>query len=199
MRASINKSVRGLTPWALALIAVVLTLNPAVARQPEKAAIIEPQVNAAQEAWCKGLLKIGEVYRQKGDYKKVASQFIDDLYDYKEGRVFFKPTLTFGEHTFRPTKEGALSYFVKGIVPTDDGFAIKTHWVKATYDNRAGGPGHSGIQIHGNIAITMGNVYLTDDKGGVTTVDKTFVFRKGSDGKLRLIVHHSSLPYQPGK
>jgi hypothetical protein len=30
-------------------------------------------------------------------------------------------------------------------------------------------------------------------------VDKTFVFLKGDDGKLRLIVHNSSLPYSPEK
>jgi len=28
-------------------------------------------------------------------------------------------------------------------------------------------------------------------------VDKTFVFKKDPDGKLRLIVHKSSLPYKP--
>lgn len=44
--------------------------------------------------------------------------------------------------------------------------------------------------------MTMGHVHLTDDKGK-TTVDKTFVFRRGRDGKLRLVVHHSSLPYVP--
>jgi len=199
MRVSIAKSVRGLTLWAVVVTgAVALAPAPAVARPPGRAPITEAAVNAAQKAWCNGLLKIGEVYRQGGNYQKVASQFIDALYDYKEGRVFFKPTLAFGEHTFRPTKPEALSYFVKGVIPTDEGFAVKNHWTKCGYTNNAGG---SGIQIHGNIAITMGNVSLTalvDGKEEVTTVDKTFVFRRGSDGKLRLCVHHSSV-HDPGK
>jgi len=42
-----------------------------------------------------------------------------------------------------------------------------------------------------------GNVYLTDSKGKETKVDKTFVFRKCRDGRLRLCVHHSSLPAEP--
>jgi hypothetical protein len=55
------------------------------------------------------------------------------------------------------------------------------------------------IQIQGNTAITMGNVYFTDAKGNEVFVDKTFVFRRGSDRKLRLIVHKSALPFDPKK
>jgi len=195
MRVSFTQSKHGFTPWAVALIAVAWALAPALAGPPAKTSITPDEVNAAQQKWCDGLLEIGGAYRQGGDhYKAVASRFTDNLYDYKEGRVFFKPTLAFGEHTFRPTREGALSYFIKGIIPSDEGFALK-HWVKCGYTNNAGG---SGIQIHGDIAITMGNVSLTNNEGKVTTVDKTFVFRKCSDGKLRLCVHHSSL-HDPGK
>ena len=194
MRVWSAKSIRGPMLCAGVLIGALVS---ACAGPPGKEPITEAQVNAAQQAWCDGLLNIGEVYRQHGDYQAVASRFIDDLYDYNEGRVFFKPTLAFGEHTFRPTKEGALSYFVKGVIPTDEGFALKEHWTKCSYTNNAGGSG-SGIQIHGDVALTMGNVSLTDDNRNVTTVDKTFVFRRGSDGKLRLCVHHSS-PHDPGK
>jgi len=43
----------------------------------------------------------------------------------------------------------------------------------------------------------MGNVYFTGKDGTQIMVDKTFVFKKGDDGKIRLIVHKSSLPYSP--
>jgi hypothetical protein len=39
---------------------------------------------------------------------------LDELYDYAEGTVFFKPTLGLGKNTFRSTKQGAISYFVGG-------------------------------------------------------------------------------------
>jgi len=164
---------------------------------PKKPAITEAEVNAAQQAWCDGLVKIGQVYKDGGDYKAVASQFIDDLYDYKEGTVFFKPTMAFGKNTFRRTKAGALSYFVGGNsdFPEDTGFALK-QWTKVRHDNNAA---ENGIQIHGDIAITMGNVYLTSAKGDEVTVDKTFAFRKCKDGKLRLCVHKSALPFTPNK
>jgi hypothetical protein len=161
------------------------------------AAITEAEVNAAQQSWCDGLVKISKVHKEGGDYKAAASQVIDDLYDYKEGKVFFKPTLATGKNTFRPTREGALSYFVGGDknFPEDTGFALKD-WVKVRYDNNAA---ENGIQVHGDIAITMGNVYLTNAKGEEVMVDKTFAFRRGTDGKLRLCAHKSALPYQPGK
>jgi hypothetical protein len=156
------------------------------------------EVNAAQQAWCDGLVKIGRVHKEGGDYKAVAEQLITDLYDYDDGKVFFKPTLAFGPNTFRKTKAGALSYFVGGNpdFPEDTGFALK-HWVKVSYDNA--GEADNGIQIHGDIAITMGNVHLTNAAGDEVVVDKTFVFRKCKDGKLRLIVHKSALPFDPGK
>jgi hypothetical protein len=160
--------------------------------------ITEAQVNAAQQAWCDGLVKIGRVHKEGGDYRALAQQIITDAYDYDDGKVFFKPTLAFGPNTFRNTKAGALAYFVGGDpnFPEDTGFALK-HWVKVTYDNA--GEGNNGIQIHGDIAITMGNVYLTSATGDEVMVDKTFVFRKCADGKLRLIVHKSALPFDPAK
>jgi hypothetical protein len=162
-----------------------------------KKPITEAEVNAAQQKWCDGLIQIGKVHAAGGDYKVTAGQVIDDLYDYKEGKVFFKPTLAFGKNTFRNTREGALSYFVGGNAdfPEDSGFALK-HWVKVRYDNNAD---ENGIQIHDEVAITMGNVYLTNAKGEEVMVDKTFVFRRCSDGKLRLCVHKSALPFDPSK
>lgn len=197
MRVSICKAIRGLTlGTGLLTGAAVLALAPAVAEEPKKAAITEAEVNAAQQAWCDGLVKIGKVHKEGGDYKAAASQLIGDLYDYKEGKVFFKPTLAFGKNTFRPTKEGALAYFVGGNkdFPEDTGFALK-QWVKVRYDNNAA---ENGVQIHGDIAITMGNVFLTNAEGKEVMVDKTFVFRKCTDGRLRLCVHKSALPFKPG-
>jgi len=50
-----------------------------------------------------------------------------------------------------------------------------------------------------DIAITMGNVYLQNATGDKVMVDKTFVFRLCRDGKLRLCVHKSALPYSPDR
>ncbi len=176
------------------LAAVALGLSSA-ARAHDTKPITEADVNAAQRAWCDGLVMIGKVHNEGGDYKSLASQLIDDLYDYDEGQVFFKPTLASGKNTFRPSKEGALAYFVGGdkSFPEDTGFALK-QWAEVNYDNNAA---ENGIQIHGDIAITMGNVYLTDSKGNEVMVDKTFVFRRCKDGKLRLCVHKSALPFDP--
>ena len=39
-----------------------------VASQKKSAAITEAEVNAAQQAWCDALVKIGKVHAQGGDY-----------------------------------------------------------------------------------------------------------------------------------
>jgi hypothetical protein len=45
---------------------------------------------------------------------------------YDNGTVLFKPTLTFGDQTFRLDKEGAAAYFIGGNpkYPNDTGFAL---------------------------------------------------------------------------
>ncbi len=154
------------------------------------------EVNAAQQAWCDALVKIGKLKEDGGDYKTFANQVLSEAYNYDQGKVFFKPTLAYGDQTFRNDKKGALAYFLGGDpdYPNDKGFAL-TPWVKARYDNA--GKNNEGIQIYGSVAITMGNVWVTDKDGNEVMVDKTWVFKKGKDGKLRIIVHKSALPYSP--
>ncbi len=156
------------------------------------------EVNAAQQAWCDALVEIGRLKETGGDYKSYAEKVLSEAYNYDYGKVFFKPTLAFGDQTFRNDKRGALAYFVGGDAsyPDDKGFALKP-WVKARYDNA--GDNNQGIQIYGSVAITMGNVWVADKEGNEVMVDKTWVFKKGKDGKLRIIVHKSALPYNPGK
>jgi len=154
------------------------------------------EVNAAQQAWCDALVKIGKLKEDGGDYKAFAEQVLSEAYNYDNGKVFFKPTLAFGDQTFRNDKKGALSYFIGGdpAYPNDKGFAL-TPWVKARYDNA--GEKNEGIQIYGSVAITMGNVWVTSKDGKEVMVDKTWVFKKGKDGKLKIIVHKSALPFSP--
>ncbi len=154
------------------------------------------EVNAAQQAWCDALVKIGKLHEEGGDHKAFAEQVLSDAYNFDHGKVFFKPTLAFGEQTFRNDKKGALAYFIGGdpAYPNDKGFALAP-WVKARYDNA--GDKNEGIQIYGSVAITMGNVWVTGKDGVEVMVDKTWVFKKGDDGKLRIIVHKSALPFSP--
>jgi len=158
--------------------------------------ITAEEVNAAQQAWCDALVKIGQIHEEGGDGRTYAMQVLSEAYNYDHGPVFFKPTLAYGPNTFRNTKEGALSYFVGGDprYPEDKGFAL-TPWVKARYDNA--GEGNNGIQIYGDIAITMGNVWVTGKDGKEVMVDKTWVFKRSADGKLRIVVHKSALPFTP--
>ena len=154
------------------------------------------EVNAAQQAWCDALVKIGTLKETGGDYKAFAEQVLSTAYNYDGGKVFFKPTLAYGDQTFRNDKKGALAYFIGGDpdYPNDKGFAL-TPWVKARYDNA--GKGNEGIQIYGSVAITMGNVWVTGKDGKEVMVDKTWVYKKGKDGKLKIIVHKSALPFTP--
>jgi hypothetical protein len=183
----------------LALAAVTLTAGaawaPLAAAKPPVAnfAVTEAEVLAAQKAWGDALVQISKDYEAGGRDKATATAtaVLDAAYGYKHGPVLFKPTLTVAPQTFRHTKEGALAYFVGGnkAFPKDDGFALKG-WRSVQVANDA-------IILEGDVAMTQGNVMLTNAKGEKTTVDKTWVYRKDDEGKLRIVVHHSSLPFAP--
>lgn len=156
-------------------------------------AITQAEVLAAQNGWCKALLDIGAAHASGGQAaaKALAEKVIDTAYGYQMGPVLFKPTLTVAPQTFRTTKAGALAYFVGGdpAFPKDDGFALKG-WTRCEVSNSA-------IFIAGDSASTQGNVSFTGKDGKVTTVDKTWSYVKDDAGRLRIVVHHSSLPYAP--
>ena len=154
-------------------------------------AITESEVLSAQKSWGEALVAISTTYDTKGikAAKALAGKVIDEAYGYQYGQVLFKPTLTVAPQTFRTTRAGALSYFVGGdsSFPRDAGFALGS-WRKVEIKN-------AGIFISGDTATTMGNVIITNKEGKITTVDKTWQFVKDDNGKLRIILHHSSLPH----
>jgi len=165
---------------------------PAAVQAPE-APLTQEEVIAAQNAWGQALVQISTTNDTNGveAARQVAAEVIDSAYAYAETPVLFKPTLTVAPQTFRTTREGALAYFVGGDTnfPNDTGFALKG-WRNYQIENAA-------IFIDGDTALTMGDVRLTDRDGNVTVVDKTWGFHRGEDGRLRIVLHHSSLPYQP--
>lgn len=155
--------------------------------------ITEREVVEAQKLWGAGIVRIGKVYSDDGDYSNEAADFIQDMYGYDLSSVLFKPTLA-SEDQFRSSFDAALSYFVGGnqAYPEDKGFAIKPY-TKVTFDN-------TGIINNScRMAIAMGNYFFTATDGSVTKVEYTFAYVKDKTGKLRIVAHQSSLPYVPMK
>ena len=180
----VSKLVSGL---AAAMVAGSVYASPAVVNQ----GISEAEVLAAQQGWCNALLDISKTHKEQGHAaaKKLAKDIIDAAYGYQMGAVLFKPTLTVVPQTFRPTSEGALSYFVGGDenFPNDKGFALMG-WTDCQVENNA-------VFVAGDSASTIGKVHFTN-KDGVTSVDKSWKFAKDDEGAVRIMLHHSSLEYQ---
>ncbi|MCP4179114.1 MAG: hypothetical protein GY756_15245 [bacterium] len=153
-----------------------------------EAGITKSEVIKAQDEWASGIVAIGKAFTKDKNYTEVASNLIDNLYNYQAGEVLFNPTKT-SKITFRKTKVGALSYFVghNKNYPEDKGFALQP-WTKVKFDN-------AGIYIHGNVAMAMGEYFFTPKVGEPVKVDYTFGYIKNKLGKVKIVLHHSSLPY----
>jgi hypothetical protein len=159
--------------------------------QSESISITEQEVLAAQQAWSDGIVNIGQVYLDNGDYKEAAIQHINKFYNYQEGLVLFKPTLAY-QKQFRTDFDGALSYFVGGNeeYEEDHGFAIKP-WSAVRWEN-------IGVISIGNMAVAMGNYYFTPAKGGDDVkVEYSFAYTKDDEGNLKIILHDSHVPFAP--
>ena len=194
-----TRAVRVLGPVALVAGAVAGTFAFSTATAP--APITMAEIVEAQRNWGDALVGISKTYLGGGDYVAAATKAADELYGYGRTDVLFKPTKA-SVDPFRPTAAGALSYFVGGDkVPEggfaeDKGFALGpggVGWKKVIFDNNK-------IDFNGATAQAMGEYYFysaADDS--VSKVEYTFGYKRNEDGKIRIYLHHSSLPYTPKK
>ena len=153
--------------------------------------ITEARLEEARNLWGAALVAISKAFDEEGldAARQRANEALDLAYGFHLGPVLFKPTLAGGEQTFRTTREGALSYFIghNEVFPQDSGFGLKS-WRQVDC-----GAGTS--LIEGDVALWMGNVTFTNNLGEQTVVDKSWGYKQDAEGRLRIVLHHSSLPY----
>ena len=161
--------------------------------------VTEAEVREAQARWADSIKKISKAYLEKKDFVIVASSAAGELYAYGHSPVLFKPTKA-KDVQFRPTAGEAMSYFVGANnigddgIPEDSGFAINggKGWSDVVFDNHQ-------IDVNDETAIAMGNYYFTDaTDGSKSKVEYTLGYKRCPDGKVRIFLHHSSLPYAGG-
>ena len=150
--------------------------------------ITRDQVIEAQQAWGDGIVRIARAHRDGGDFEQVASEHINTLYAYELGPVLFKPTLA-AKVQFRSSFEQALSYFVatNGACPEDGGFAI-SGWTAVRFEN-------VDVITYGATATAMGNYFFTTPEGDEVKVEYSFGYLLDAEGKVRINLHHSSMPF----
>ena len=150
--------------------------------------ITKDQIHKAQKKWGDGIVKIGSLINDETACVKFTNSFLNNIYDFKNSDVLFKPTKA-NKEQFRPKIEMALSYFLGGknsFCSEDEGFALKP-WVEVKFEN-------FGFIIEENRALVMGNYFFTDTIGSTLKVEYTFGYKLSND-KLVIDLHHSSLPF----
>ena len=161
------------------------------------ATITTEEVLTAQANWASAIKTISAVYMEGGDFVGTAAAAAGELYGYAHGNVLFKPTKA-TNNPFRATGEEAMSYFVGADAMKNDkfngedaGFAINggRGWSEVVFRNHQ-------IEPMGESAIAMGDYLFTDaTSGDEVRVEYTFGYRKNDEGKVRIFLHHSSVPY----
>ena len=147
----------------------------------------EEDIINIQKEWSSGIVRMGELSNDRDSLESFTSDFLDKIYDF-DNQVLFKPTKAANEQ-FRNTKGSAYSYFIAGDnreCQEDNGFAL-SNWTEILFDN-------SNIIINEDIAIAMGN-YTFKNEASKIKVEYSFVY-KNYGNKIKIILHHSSLPYK---
>ncbi|CAE7911501.1 JNK, partial [Symbiodinium sp. KB8] len=133
------------------------------------AKISEEEVKSVQAAWANAIKSISKTYLDGGDYVAAAA---------------------------KAAAGDAMSYFVghgavKNGYAEDAGFAINggKGWSNVVFRNHQ-------VDVSGDVAIAMGNYFFTSAAdGSKTKVEYTFGYKKNADGKVRIFLHHSSVPF----
>lgn len=172
----------------IAAAAAVILTSACGASADGSAGITAAQVAAAQQAWGQGIVRIGRLHTQGGDVEAAAREHIEQFYAYGDRPVLFKPTLA-AEDQFRETLTEALSYFVGGSIAEDKGFALAPY-TDVRWENHA-------TVIDSDSAMAMGNYYFTTTAGDEVKAEYSLGYERAEDGDLVIVLHHSSLPYDP--
>lgn len=175
----------------------VAATKAALKRVPQLA-VTETEVIEAQNFWARSIVDISNAFLAGEDYVSLAGERAGELYGYDHSNVLFKPTKA-SQQQFRPTSGGAMSYFVghDAVISgykEDQGFAInaKKGFSEVVFDNHQ-------IDCHGDVAHAMGTYEFTcATTGEISEVEYTFGYKRNDDGKVRICLHHSSIPYESG-
>merc|ERR1719327_242355 len=161
------------------------------------APVSEAEVLEAQALWAESIASISKVYADGGDYVAAAGEAAGKLYGYGKSDVLFKPTKA-TKNPFRPDADSAMSYFVGAEAMKNDkfkgedaGFAINggKGWKSVTFDNHQ-------IDLNGPTATAMGSyIFTCATTGDKVRVEYTFGYKRCEDSKVRIYLHHSSVPY----
>jgi hypothetical protein len=189
MIKSISKTALIAAPLAIAFPACAQAQAISSSASTASAApITKADVAEAQQAWGEGIVTIGKAFSEGDDYTEAAEEHIERFYAYGSHPVLFKPTLA-AEEQFRGDFDGALSYFVGGSIDEDNGFAIAPY-TDVRWENEA-------TFVDSDSAMAMGNYYFTRTSGEEVKVEYSFGYVRDKEGDLKIVLHHSSLPYAP--
>ena len=152
--------------------------------------VTETELAEARAAWGDGLIAISTAYDETGieGVRAIAGDILDALYGFELGPILFKPTLSGGEQTFRTDRTGTLSYFIghDPAYPQDTGFGLKS-WRRVSSET-------SSVFTHSDVAMWMGWVTFTR-RMAPGQGRQELRLQAAADGSLKLVLHHSSLPY----
>lgn len=141
------------------------------------------QIEHFLNSWKDGVIEIGRIHLEGGDYEKSAELFVSKHYAFDSEEVLFKPTFT-KEVIFRNSKDLALSYFIGGEVAEDKGFALKP-WEEIRLEEL-------NIIEQDNLMVAMGTLNFKPLNLKENTLIAFTFLLIDTDGSLKIKVHHSS-------
>ncbi len=150
---------------------------------------IKKKIYLTQAKWAKGIVDIGTAYMKKEDFVNLTEKFLDNLYFFRECKILFKPTKA-SKIQFRTGKKEFLSYFVgyNKVSDEDKGFALEP-WKEVKFEP-------FDFCTYGDFILSVGNYFFINYSNIQTKVEYSFGYLPDTNDQLRIVFHHSSLPFK---
>ena len=147
------------------------------------------KIDEIQTEWAQTIINIGKAYLDNKDYVTMTEKFIKELYSLDNHKTLFKPTKA-SNIQFRRKRNEFISYFIghNKVSEEDKGFAINP-WKKIKFEN-------FDFSVFDNFILAMGNYFFTDYNDITTKVEYSFGYILVKDKSLKIVFHHSSIPYE---
>jgi len=148
--------------------------------------ITKQDIEDAQTSWGSAVVAVGATSSHE-EAHALAVQLVETHYLLDDGSLLFCPTKA-AEQQFRRTLQDTVSYFVGQGLPEDAGFALQP-WTSVRFDN-------ADIVCRGGVGIAMGNYFFGQADGSELKAEYSFVYVRDREGRLKIQLHHSALPYR---
>ena len=180
--------------WLVLPPCLISSISHAMSSSDNK--VSEAEVRKAQADWSRAITRISKIFLDGGDYIAAAGEAAGELYGYGYTNVLFKPTKA-KDCQFRRWHPSFV--VLRRLQCSGRRYSGRRRFRNQWWQRLVGGcVRQPPDQLERQRRHCNGKLLFHEHSGcSKTKVEYTFGYQKNSDGRVRIFLHHSSMPFSP--